>query len=84
MNSIRSIAVYCGARSGESTIFSETAYALGRLLAQKNIILVYGGGNVGLMKQVADGCLDHGGTVIGVIPQKLKELELAHPRVSTM
>ena len=84
MNSIRSIAVYCGARTGNSTTFSEKAYALGRLLAQKNIALVYGGGNVGLMKQVADGCLDHGGTVIGVIPQKLKALELAHPRVSTM
>ena len=84
MNSIRSIAVYCGARTGKSTIFSEKAYALGKLLAQKDISLVYGGGNVGLMKQVADGCLDHEGTVIGVIPQKLKELELAHPRVSTM
>ena len=84
MNSIRSIAVYCGARTGKNTIFSQTAYTLGRLLAEKNIILVYGGGNVGLMKQVADGCLDHEGTVIGVIPQKLKALELAHPRVSTM
>ena len=84
MNSIQSIAVYCGARTGNNPIFAKNAYALGTLLARKNISLVYGGGNVGMMKMVADGCLDHEGNVIGVIPHKLKELELAHPRVETM
>ena len=84
MNSIQSIAVYCGARTGKNPIFAKNAYALGALLARKNISLIYGGGNVGMMKKVADGCLDHDGNVIGVIPHKLKELELAHPRVETM
>ena len=84
MNSIQSIAVYCGARTGHNPIFAKNAYALGALLANKNITLIYGGGNVGMMKQVADGCLDREGEVIGVIPHKLKELELAHPLVETM
>ena len=78
MNSLQTIAVYCGARSGNDPIYTQKAYSLGRLLAEKSITLVYGGGNVGLMKAVADGCLEHNGTVIGVIPHMLKELELAH------
>ncbi len=81
MNSIQSIAVYCGARSGNDPRYAQEAYALGTLLAERSIRLVYGGGNVGLMKEVADGCIDHGGVVIGVIPQMLKDLELAHPRL---
>ena len=79
MNSLQSIAVYCGARSGTDPRYAKEAYSLGTLLAERSIRLVYGGGNVGLMKEVADGCIDHGGIVIGIIPKKLKELELAHP-----
>ena len=51
---------------------------VGRLLGQRGIELVYGGGHVGLMGAVADGCLQDGGRVIGVIPEALKNKELAH------
>jgi uncharacterized protein (TIGR00730 family) len=81
MNSLQSIAIYCGACSGNDPIYAQEAYALGTLLAERDIRLVYGGGNVGLMKEVADGCIDHGGFVIGVIPQMLKDHELAHPGI---
>jgi len=84
MNSIQSIAVYCGARTGINPIYTHMAYELGKLLASRNITLVYGGGNVGLMKSVADGCIEHHGHVIGVIPQRLKELELAHPELQIL
>ena len=81
MNSLQSIAVYCGARSGYDPIYAQEAYALGRFLAERSITLVYGGGNVGLMKEVADGCIEHNGTVVGVIPHMLKDLELAHSKI---
>ena len=81
---LQSIAVYCGARSGHDPIYEQEAYKLGRILADRSITLVYGGGNVGLMKQVADGCLAHGGSVIGVIPKMLADLELAHPDIQKL
>ena len=81
---IQSIAVYCGARSGHDVMYEREAYNLGTILAKLSITLVYGGGNVGLMKQVADGCLDHGGYVIGVIPTMLAKLELAHPKIQKL
>jgi uncharacterized protein (TIGR00730 family) len=56
----------------------EMATDLGRELAQRRVRLVYGGGHVGLMGAVADGCLAAGGEVIGVIPQSLAEREVAH------
>ena len=81
---LQSIAVYCGARSGHDVIYEQEAYKLGQILADRSITLVYGGGNVGLMKQVADGCLANGGSVIGVIPKMLADLELAHPHIQKL
>lgn len=81
---LQSIAVYCGARSGHNTLYEQEAYQLGHILADRSITLIYGGGNVGLMKQVADGCLEHGGSVIGVIPKMLADLELAHPNIQKL
>ena len=81
---LQSISVYCGARSGHDPQYEQEAFNLGKILADRSITLVYGAGNVGLMKQVADGCLAHGGNVIGVIPKMLVELELAHPYVQTL
>ena len=73
------IAVYCGSSTGFEPAFAEAATALGALLAEAGIGLVYGGGNVGLMGLVADAALAGGGEVIGVIPQALVDRELAHP-----
>ena len=79
---IRRIAVYCGASSGNNPIYTQAAQAWGCFLAKQKITLVYGGGNVGIMKVVADVVLEHGGQVIGVIPKGLADLELQHPHLT--
>lgn len=76
--SLRSICVFCGASPGASPIYRETAEALGRHLAERGIRLVYGGGKVGLMGNVADAALAAGGEVIGIIPQSLERAEIGH------
>ncbi len=72
---IKSICVYCGSGFGDDPVFTENAAALGRLMAEQGINLVYGGGNVGLMGTVAQSVLDHGGYVTGIIPDFLKSRE---------
>ena len=59
-----SVAVYCGSAAGNSEAYSQAAHHLGEELARRNLTLVYGGGDVGLMGIVADSCLAAGGTVI--------------------
>ena len=71
------ICVFCGASNGNKPEYRATAKTLGRLLAGKQVELVYGGGNIGLMGVVADACLDAGGRVIGVIPESLVGREVA-------
>lgn len=75
---IKNIAVYCGSSQGNKKIYAEKAYELGKLLAENNIGLVYGGGNIGLMGIIADSVLENGGEVIGVIPDLLTGKEIAH------
>jgi uncharacterized protein (TIGR00730 family) len=75
---IKSLAVYCGSMRGEKPIYAEKAAELGKLLAQKNIRLVYGAGRVGLMGVIADAALAHDGYVIGVIPTFLMNREVEH------
>ena len=78
MRHFKRICVYCASSNSVDTDYFEAARAFGRLLAQLNIGLVYGGGHVGLMGAVADGALDAGGEVIGVITKKLLALEVGH------
>jgi uncharacterized protein (TIGR00730 family) len=75
---MKSICVYCGANPGTKPVYREAATLLGRTLAERNMELVYGGGNVGLMGVVADAALEAGGRVLGVIPESLERLEVAH------
>jgi uncharacterized protein (TIGR00730 family) len=72
---IRSICVYCGSSPGNDPIFVETAQKFGQILAQNGITLVYGGGSRGLMGALALSVHEHGGRVIGVIPEFLKVRE---------
>jgi uncharacterized protein (TIGR00730 family) len=72
------VCVFCGSAPGENPVFAAAARAFGRLLAARGTTLVYGGGHVGLMGIVADAVLVAGGRVIGVIPERLAERELAH------
>ena len=81
---MKAIAVYCGANAGADPVYADAARTLGRLLAERGIGLVFGGGHVGLMGIVADAALAAGGRVSGVIPQQLVDRELAHPGLSEL
>ena len=81
---IQSVSVFCGSRSGNNPIFAIAASHLGTLLAKEKIKLIYGAGNIGLMGVVADACLAANGHVIGVIPTKLVEKEVAHKGLSEL
>ncbi|MBM3982823.1 MAG: TIGR00730 family Rossman fold protein [Planctomycetes bacterium] len=72
-----SVCVFCGSAAGANTAYAEAARALGRELAARAIALVYGGGRVGLMGQVASAALAAGGAVVGVIPHALALKEIA-------
>jgi len=65
MKKIASLCVYCGSAAGASPAYAEAARALGRELVRRDIGLVYGGGNVGLMGAIADEVMAHGGRAIG-------------------
>ena len=63
---IKSIAVFCGAHLGNDPIYEEKAKEISQLIASKGINVVFGGGNVGLMKIVSDAALDNGVDAIGI------------------
>jgi uncharacterized protein (TIGR00730 family) len=73
-----SICVYCGSRHGARASYTAAARSLGRAIGSRQWQLVYGGGKVGLMGEVADATLAAGGRVVGVIPESLKRLEVGH------
>ena len=72
------VLVFCGSSPGRRAEYHEGATELGRILAARELEVVYGGASVGLMGAVADGALAAGGAVIGVIPSRLVEHEIAH------
>ncbi len=74
---MNSICVFCGSSPGQGPEYMQAARQLGMALAERHLTLVYGGGNVGLMGQVARACLDGGGKVIGVITRQLVNMEVA-------
>ena len=84
MSLLRRLCVFCGSSLGSSPGYAAVASRFGRLLATRDIGLVYGGGSVGLMGAVADGALEAGGEVIGVIPDALMKREIGHAGVPDM
>lgn len=82
--SLRHLCVYCGSSFGARDAYRDAATALGTLVAQRGIGLVYGGGRVGLMGAVADAALAAGGRVTGVIPRALMDRELGHAGVQDL
>ncbi|MFC7522874.1 TIGR00730 family Rossman fold protein [Parapedobacter sp. GCM10030251] len=81
---MNNVVVFCGSSKGTDTIYEEQAYLLGKTLADSGIGLVYGGAKVGLMGAVANGALQHGGRVIGVLPYFLQTKEIAHTRLTEL
>ena len=82
--SITSLAVFCGSKSGNNIMFEAEAKQLGYLLAKKNITLIYGGGNKGIMGAVANAVLERKGKVTGIIPQILTEWESHHKGITQL
>jgi len=71
------IAIYCGSSPGKNPAFQQAAVRLGEVLTEREITLVYGGGNVGLMGILARSVIAQGGQVIGVIPKAIADMEVA-------
>src|SRR6201995_523644 len=84
MNKIKTVCVYCGSGPGNNPRFLEAASGFGKILAENGIRLVYGGGSTGLMGAVANGVLDHGGSVTGIIPEFLNTRERMLTRVQEL
>ncbi len=78
------ICVFTGSSSGRNDSYKQAAEQLGTELARREIGLVYGGASVGLMGVVADAALNNGGKVIGVLPQSLADLEIAHQQLTEL
>jgi hypothetical protein len=81
---MKTICVFCGSSSGRDRIYSKTARELGAMIAKKGFSLVYGGGNIGLMDNVASACMENGGRVTGVIPEFFEKKELAHTNITEL
>jgi len=78
------IAVFCGSSTGFNRIYADDAKKLGLYMAKNNIGLVYGGGKIGIMGILADAVLENKGEVIGVIPDMLRHVEVAHTKITEM
>jgi hypothetical protein len=74
--SVKNVCVYCGSNNGGSLVFADAAKTFGRILAENEIGLVYGGASVGLMGHIARAALDAGGHVTGIIPENLPSEEV--------
>lgn len=81
---MKSIAVFCASSKGANDIYKENAYLTGKKIAEKGMRLVYGGATVGCMGAVAEGALDAGGEVIGVLPHFLDKREIAHLNITQL
>jgi len=83
MSRLKRICVFCGSNFGRKEEYRKQAQALGREMAEQGVGLVYGGGNVGLMGEVARTVMSNGGNAVGVIPQKLYDL-VEHTELSEL
>lgn len=81
---IKNLAVFCGSSAGTNNVYIENAERLGKELANRNKALIYGGAQVGCMGALANASLHNGGQVVGVIPQKLKDVEIAHEQLTEL
>ena len=78
---IENISIFCGAHEGNNPIYAQEAKNIAEIIAKKGINVVFGGGDVGLMKIVSDAALDNGVKALGISLRSLYELELSNPRL---
>jgi len=79
---IKKISVFCGAHIGKSPAYKEAAIELGKLMAEKDLEVIFGGGNVGLMKTVSNAAMEAGGRVTGIALHSLDQFELTNPNIT--
>ena len=79
---MKNISIFCGAHEGKNPEYAKAAKSIAELIAKKGINVVFGGGNVGLMKIISDTALDNGVEVLGISLESLHALELANPRLN--
>lgn len=84
MATLSALCVYCGSRAGDDPAFADAARELGAVLARERIQLVYGGGGIGLMGELARSVLAHGGEAIGIIPKVLQGREVEQAGLTRM
>jgi hypothetical protein len=84
LSEMKSIAVFCASSEGINPIIKGSARDTGRILAEEGIQVVYGGSRLGLMGEVANGALEAGGEVIGVLPHFMRNKELEHKGLSEL
>jgi uncharacterized protein (TIGR00730 family) len=75
MSKINAVCVYCGSSPGSDPAFVKTAREFGKILAENDVRLVYGGGSIGLMGALAGAVIEHGGAATGIIPEFLTAKE---------
>ncbi len=81
---MKSISVFCGSSEGNDPKIISEAHQLGQILAKRNIALVYGAAKIGIMGKVAQGAIESGGEVIGIIPVFLKTKEIVHTELTEL
>ncbi len=81
---MKAVCVFCGSSSGSRDSYAKAARRMGAEVSRRGIRLVYGGGKVGLMGEVAGAALAGGGEVVGVIPRALLEKEISHEGLSKL
>ena len=79
---MKKVCVFAGSSEGLNPVFKEFAFKVGQILAKNKFELLYGGAQVGLMGAVANGCLNEGGKVEGIIPEFLTQKEVMHPNIT--
>ena len=81
---VKSVCVYCGSNIGYNNIYSEIAENFAKEIVKNNLTLIYGGGNVGMMKIISDTVINNGGIVIGIIPEFLNQHHLGNSRITEL
>jgi uncharacterized protein (TIGR00730 family) len=81
---IAAVTIFCGSKPGNDPAFVNDAHNLGKMLAEKGVTIVYGGGNKGIMGTIANASLGNEGKVIGIIPKVLIEWEAQHTGLSEL
>src|SRR5579862_7990433 len=84
VNPIKKVGIFCGSSHGNNPIYAETTKQLASSIVQAGITLIYGGSHVGLMGILADQVLKENGCVVGIIPQSLVDVEIAHPHLTEL